>query len=85
MEQFIIEASDEVKLHTFTVKALGNQWYEIYNLQEELIGKVKIDEKNHEHCESENCEVDLPILNSIRKNIFLHKVYGEDPSLWPEE
>jgi len=85
MEQFTIKACDDVKAHTFTVKALGNQWYEIYNLEEELVGKVKIDEENHEHCASENCEVDLPILNSIRKSIFLHKVYGEDPSLWPEE
>jgi hypothetical protein len=85
MEQFTIEACDDVKKHTFTVRALGNQWYEIYNIEGELVGKVKIDEETHEHCESDNREVDLPILNSIRKSIFLYKVYGEDPSLWPEE
>lgn len=78
MEDFEINATDEFKEHTFRLKALGNQWYEISNVSGELMGEIKIDHENHEHCETRGCTLDLPILNSIRKNIFLHKVFEED-------
>jgi hypothetical protein len=78
MEEFEISASDEIKERNFRLKSLGNQWYEIYNEQAEMVGEIKIDQENHQHCESKGCTLDMPILNSIRKNIFLHKVFAED-------
>lgn len=81
MEEFDIHASDEYNEKNFRLKAIGNQWYEIYNEQSEFVGQIKIDEHNHEHCETKGCVLDLPILNSIRKNIFLHKIFEEDDHL----
>ena len=78
MEEFEIQASDQYRERKFKLKAVGNQWYEIYDERSELVGNIKIDHKNHEHCETKGCILDLPILNSIRKNIFLHKVFSED-------
>lgn len=78
MEEFEIQASDEYKERKFKLKAVGNQWYEIYDEQSKLAGEIKIDEQNHEHCESKGCTLDLPILNSIRKNIFLHAIFEEE-------
>jgi hypothetical protein len=78
MEEFEISASDEIKERNFKLKSLGNQWYEIYDEHNNIVGEIKIDHQNHEHCESKGCTLDLPILNSIRKNIFLHKVFSED-------
>lgn len=78
MEEFNITATDDIKEHTYRLKALGNQWYEIFDETGKLAGEIKIDHENHEHCETKGCTLDLPILNSIRKNIFLHKVFQED-------
>jgi len=78
MQEFEISASDDIKEHTFRLKALGNQWYEIFNEENEMVGEIRIDQENHQHCETKGCTLDLPILNSIRKNIFLHKVFAED-------
>ena len=78
MEEFEISASDNSKERNFRLKALGNRWYEIYDEQDQLLGEIKIDNQNHEHCEARGCTLDLPILNSIRKNIFLHKIFEED-------
>jgi hypothetical protein len=78
MEEFEISASDEINERNFKLKSLGNQWYEIYDEEGKMVGEIKIDQENHEHCESKGCTLDMPILNSIRKNIFLHKVFSED-------
>jgi hypothetical protein len=78
MEEFEISASDEIKERNFKLKSLGNQWYEIYDEEGKMVGEIKIDQENHEHCESKGCTLDMPILNSIRKNLFLHKVFSED-------
>jgi hypothetical protein len=78
MEEFEIQANDEYTRKNFKLKAVGNQWYEIYDENAELLGEIKIDEYNHDHCETKGCVLDLPILNSIRKNIFLHKIFEDD-------
>ena len=78
MEEFDIQASDEYKERIFRLKAVGNQWYEIYDERMELLGEIKIDQHNHEHCETKGCTLDLPILKSIRKNIFLHTIFEEE-------
>lgn len=75
MEEFEITAGDAFKRHIYRLKALGNQWYEIYDEAGKLVGEIKIDHENHDHCETKGCTLDLPILNSIRKTIFLHKVF----------
>lgn len=78
MEEFNIIAEDHFRERKFKLKALGNQWYEIFDEEGEILGEIKIDHENHEHCETRGCTLDLPILNSIRKNIFLHKVFEEE-------
>ncbi|WP_276089907.1 hypothetical protein [Pedobacter sp. JY14-1] len=78
MEEFEISVSDDIKERNLRLKALGNQWYEIYDESGKLAGEIKIDEKNHDHCETRGCTLDLPILSSIRKNIFLHKMFAEN-------
>ena len=78
MEEFEIQAADDYKERKFRLKSVGQQWYEIYDEQSELLGQIKIDEQNHEHCQTKVCVLDLPILNSIRKNIFLHKIFEDD-------
>lgn len=77
MEEFEIQIEDNVSDREFKVKALGNQWYEIYNKMHEMVGSIKIDHENHDHCESTGCILDLPVLDAIRKEIFLHKVFTE--------
>ena len=51
MEEFEISASDEIKERNFRLKSLGNQWYEIYDEEGKMVGEIKIDHENHEHCE----------------------------------
>ncbi|WP_276090487.1 hypothetical protein [Pedobacter sp. JY14-1] len=78
MEEFEINANDQDNVRKFRLKSAGNQWYEIYDQTGSLAGEIKIDQENHEHCETKGCTLDLPILDSIRKSIFLHKVFSED-------
>ncbi|MES2454776.1 MAG: hypothetical protein V4594_04515 [Bacteroidota bacterium] len=76
MDEFEIQATDEYKERVFRLKAQGNQWYEIFDEKGAPAGEIKIDHENHEHCETKGCTLDLPILNSIRRNIFLHKLFS---------
>jgi len=77
MEEFEIQANDAHKERVFRLKAQGNQWYQIFDEAGNAAGEIKIDQENHEHCETKGCVLDLPVLNSIRKNIFLHKVLSD--------
>lgn len=78
MNEFEIEADNEYEKRRFRLKSIGNQWYEIYDQENDSLGQIKIDDQNHEHCETNGCTLDMPILNSIRKNILLYKIFGED-------
>ncbi|TCC93148.1 hypothetical protein [Pedobacter hiemivivus] len=72
MEQFGITVEDNGQGRFFNIKPLGNARYQIY-IEDETIGTIQLDEKNHAHCESVGCELDIPLLNAIRDEIQLHE------------
>jgi hypothetical protein len=72
MKEFRIEVASEGRAHTFNITDLGEDQYEIYR-ENEKIGTIQMDGKEHEHCEALDCEIDMPLLNSIREGIILHK------------
>ena len=78
MEEFEVSSNDGDGERLFRLKSLGNQWYEIFNEEEQMIGEIKIDQENHDHCETKGCTLDMPILSNIRKSIFLHRVLSDD-------
>jgi len=74
MEQFRIEVADNNGLgHFYNIKALDNEQYQIFNDDQQRIGTIEIDEKDHQHCrQSLDCRIDLFLLNSIRDQILYH-------------
>jgi len=72
MEQFRIEVARDGKGYFFDIHALGNNKYEIFN-EEVRVGTLQLDHKDHQHCEAIDCEIDLPLMNSIREGILLHE------------
>ena len=72
MEPFRIEVADNGKGHFYNIKALGSAKYQIYQ-QEEFIVTIQLDESDHSHCQSEGCEIDMPLMNSIREAIHTYK------------
>ena len=72
MEQFRIEVADNGHGRFYDVKPLGNARYQIY-IEGETIGTVQLDEKDHARCESQGCELDMPLLNAIRDQIQFHE------------
>lgn len=72
MKQFRIEVAYNGQAKFYNIQALGNQHYEIYT-DEENIGTIQLDEKDHEHCENIGCELDMPLLNAIRDQIQFHE------------
>ncbi len=70
-KQFRIEVADGDQGQFFYVRDLGNNRFELLN-DEGSIGTVQLDESNHAHCESQGCELDLPLLNAIREQIQFH-------------
>lgn len=68
MEQFKIEVVDNRQGKFYDIKPLGNARYQIY-VEGETIGTIQLDEKDHARCESQGCELDMPLLNSIRDQI----------------
>lgn len=68
MEKFRIEIADGTQGQFFEITNLGNTRYQIFKDGESL-GTIQLDEQDHAHCESQGCELDLPILNSIRTAI----------------
>jgi hypothetical protein len=75
-EQFRIEVADGDQGKFFTIKPLGNARYEILN-DDGSIGTVQLDEKDHMHCESQGCELDMPLLHAIRSQIQFHQQWIE--------
>jgi len=72
MEQFRIEAADDNRGYFFNIKPLGENRYEIYNDESERVGNIEIDGKDHEHCHALDCQIDLPLLHSIKEGILMH-------------
>jgi hypothetical protein len=72
MKQFRIEVASEGLAHTFDITDTGGGQFEIYR-EDDKIGTIKIDDREHEHCQTLDCEIDLPLLNSIREGIILHQ------------
>jgi hypothetical protein len=71
-QSFRIEAVDGDLSRFFSIRPLGNGRYEIQD-DTGTIGTVQLDEKNHAHCESQGCELDLPLLHAIRDQIQFHE------------
>ena len=72
MEQFRLEVAKDGQGYFFEIFSLGNHTYDIYQ-NEVKVGSLKLDDKNHQHCENSECEIDLPLMNSIREGILLHE------------
>lgn len=69
--QFRIEVADGNQGRFFSIRPLGNNRFEILN-DDGSVGTIQLDEKNHAHCESQGCELDLPVLHAIRDQIQFH-------------
>lgn len=72
MEQFKVEVAYSGQGRFYDIKPLGNARYQIY-IEGETIGTIQLDEKDHARCESQGCELDMPLLNSIRDQIQAHE------------
>jgi hypothetical protein len=70
-DQFRIEVAEENQGKFFNVRALGNNRFELLD-EEGSIGTVQLDEQDHAHCESQGCELDMPLLHAIREQIQFH-------------
>jgi len=78
MEQFRIEVANNGQSRFYDIKPLGNQRYQIY-IEGETIGTIQLDEKDHARCESQGCELDMPLLNAIRDQIQFHEKWSPTP------
>lgn len=72
MEQFRIEVANNGQGQFYNIKSLGNSHYQIF-IEDETIGTIQLDEKDHAHCESVGCELDMPLLNAIRDAIHVYE------------
>ncbi|WP_229663659.1 hypothetical protein [Pedobacter quisquiliarum] len=72
MKQFRIEVPENDTLQIFSITELGDNNYEIHKAGDR-IGMIHIDGDSHDHCKAVDCEIDLPLLNSIREGILLHR------------
>ncbi|TKC09946.1 hypothetical protein FA048_06975 [Pedobacter polaris] len=70
--QFRIEVADGNQAKFFSIRPLGNGRYEIID-DDGTIGTIQLDETDHARCESQGCELDLPLLHSIRDQIQFHQ------------
>lgn len=71
LQQFRIEVAVGGQGKFYSIRPLGNHRYEILD-EDGSIGTVLLDEKDHARCESQGCELDLPLLHSIRDQIRFH-------------
>ena len=76
-QQFRIEVADGHHSVFFYIKPLGNKRYEILN-DEGSIGTIQLDEIDHARCESQGCELDLPLLHAIRDQIQFHEQWKKN-------
>jgi hypothetical protein len=74
---FRIELAEGHKGRNFTVRPLGRGRFELLDEQQESMGTLQLDEKDHIHCESQGCELDLPLLHAIRDQIQFHLQWKE--------
>jgi hypothetical protein len=74
MKKFNIEAADSQGLgHSYTIKPLKNERYQIFDEQQVRVATIEIDDEDPGHCrQSLDCRVDLFLLNAIRDGILLH-------------
>jgi hypothetical protein len=72
MEQFKLEVARDGQGFTYEVHSLGNNTYDIFK-DDVRVGTLQLDDKDHQHCETIDCEIDLPLMNSIREGILLHE------------
>ena len=70
-KQFRIEVAEGDQGRFFSIRPLGHSRYEILD-DDGSIGTVKLDETDHARCESQGCELDLPLLHAIRDQIQFH-------------
>ncbi|MDQ8051935.1 MAG: hypothetical protein REI78_02865 [Pedobacter sp.] len=75
--QFRIEAADGDRGRFFSVRPLGNERYELLD-DDGSIGTIQLDERDHSRCESQGCELDLPLLHSVRDQIRGHLDRNKD-------
>ncbi|WP_129715239.1 hypothetical protein [Pedobacter sp. SYP-B3415] len=73
--QFRVEVADGDQGKVFVIENLGGGRYQIAT-DNEVLGTIRLDESDHEHCEQEGCEIDLPLLASIREGIAAHESGG---------
>lgn len=76
MEQYKIEVAVGDRGKYFDITPLGNSQYEI-SLEGETVGTIQLDEKDHNHCESYGCELDMPELHAIREGIQYHEQWTQ--------
>lgn len=72
MEQFRIEVAHNGRGRFFNIRPLGNARYELF-IEEDSIGTIQLDDNDHARCESQGCELDMPLLHSIRDQIRFHE------------
>ena len=70
-QKFRIKVAEGNIPRLFSIHPLGHDRYEILD-DEGSIGTVQLDESNHAYCESQGCELDLPLLHAIRDQIQNH-------------
>ena len=76
MEQFRIEVAAEGISHFYNIKPQGNHVYDLYT-DDDKIGTIELDDDDHEHCITSDCELDLPLLNAIREGIHAKLAQSE--------
>ncbi len=56
MEQFKLQVAMEGQGYFFDIYSLGNNKYDIYK-ETEKVGTILLDGRDHEHCESVDCQI----------------------------
>ncbi len=72
MKQFRVEVPQNDTLQIFSITEISDNQYEIHKAGER-IGLIEFDGERHDHCKTVDCEIDLPLLNSIREGIHRHR------------
>ena len=58
---------------SFTINALSNELYQIFNEQQERLATIEIDDKDPGHCrQSLDCRIDITLIKAIRHSILFH-------------
>lgn len=73
--QFRIEVVDGDRGRFFYISPLGDLRYEISD-DAGAIGTIQLDRENHSQCKNLGCELDMPLLHSIREGIQFHESWS---------